>query len=154
MKSKYLLTAILCGLFFFGNIQAQDNSEDVEQIKKVIQSAYVDGLQNEGDMEKIDKGFHPDFNLLGIGKEGSIWKLPIAEWKERVAKKVEEGKLPKKDGDDLVTIKFLNVDVTGTAAVAKFEFYIGEKLAYIDYISLYKFEKDWKLVSKIYYRFP
>jgi len=132
---------------------AQDISKDVEAIKEIIQSAYVDGLQNDGDMEKIDKGFHQDFNLLGIGKNNQMWKLPISKWKEDVAKKVETGEMPLK-GENRVTIKFLNIDVTGTAAVAKIEYYIGQKLIYVDYISLYKFESGWKIVSKIFYKFP
>ena len=102
-------------------------------------------------MEKIDQGFHPEFNLLGIGKENTMWKLPIDKWKEKVADKVKKGKMPKK-GDDKVTIKFLDVDVTGTAAVAKIEFYIGKTLTYIDYIALYKFGNDWKIVNKIFYK--
>lgn len=141
-----ILLAILSSYSF-----AQDNAKDIETIKATIQSAYVDGLQNDGDVDKIDKGFHPDFNLLGIGKNNQMWKLSITKWKEKVVQKVEKGEMPKK-GDDRVTIKFLNVDVTGTAAVAKIEFYIGPKLTYIDYISLYKFDKEWKIVNKIFYK--
>ncbi|MBC8321836.1 MAG: nuclear transport factor 2 family protein [Bacteroidetes bacterium] len=36
--------------------------------------------------------------------------------------------------------------------MAKFEFYIGNKLTYIDYISLDKFKDGWKIVSKIFYK--
>ncbi|MCU4156284.1 nuclear transport factor 2 family protein [Carboxylicivirga sp. A043] len=133
-------------------MQAQTKDKEIKAIKKVIQSAYVEGIQNEGDIAKIDAGIHPDFNLLGIGENGAIWKLPISEWKEKVVQRKSEGKLPR-DKDNLISVKFLSVDVTGTAAVAKFEFYVGEELKYIDYISLYKFDDGWKLVSKIYYKF-
>lgn len=133
-------------------VQARTNDKEITSIKKVIQSAYVEGIQNEGDIAKIDAGIHPDFNLLGIGENGTIWKLPIAEWKEKVIQRKKDGKLPR-DKENLVSVKFLSVDVTGTAAVAKFEFYVGEQLKYVDYISLYKFEDGWKLVSKIYYKF-
>ena len=148
---KLFITMILLVILSSSSF-AQDKAKDVEAIKATIQSAYVDGLQNDGDVEKIDKGFHPDFNLLGIGKNNQMWKLPISKWKESVVQKVEKGEMPKK-GDNKVTIKFLNVDVTGTAAVAKIEFYIGTKLTYIDYISLYKFNEDWKIVNKIFYKF-
>jgi len=147
---KLFLTMILLVLLAT-SLFAQDISKDVEAIKEIIQSAYVDGLQNDGDMEKIDKGFHQDFNLLGIGKNSQMLKLPISKWKEDVAKKVEKGKIPLK-GENRVNIKFLNVDVTGTAAVAKIEYYIGKQLIYVDYISLYKFGEDWKIVSKIFYK--
>lgn len=132
---------------------AEDDAKEQEMIKKVIQSAYVEGLQNEGDMAKIDAGFHPGFRLLGTGPGDEMRELPISEWKERVMKDVAEGKKPRKT-EEAVSVKFLEVDVTGNAAMAKFEFYIGEKLTFMDYLFLYKFEEDWKIVSKIFYRFP
>ncbi len=133
-------------------LTAQDVEKDKEAIKSVIQTAYVDGLQNEGDLDKIDSGIHSGFNLLGIDKGTEMWVLSIEDWKKKTAKKKEEGKYPR-IGDDLVTVKFLNVDVTGTAAVAKIEFYVGKEKKYVDYISLYKFDNGWKMVNKIYYKF-
>ncbi len=139
-------------LFIINMAFAQDIEEEKKAIQKVIQISYVEGLQNEGNLEKIDQGIHPDFVLLGIGEGETMWKLPIDKWKEKTVKKLEEGKLPRKDKP--VTIKFLSIDITGTAAVAKIEFYVGEKLTYIDYISLYKFEGKWKMVNKIFYKLP
>jgi hypothetical protein len=123
------------------------------QIEKVIQTSYVEGLQNEGDQAKIDAGFHPGFTLLGIGQGNEMWELPIYTWKEQTARAVKEGKKPRKAGEE-VSVKFLSVDITGTAAVAKIEFYVGEKLTFVDYISLYKFSDGWKIVGKIFYKFP
>lgn len=147
-KVQVSLVLVFCAIVAF----AQNNDKEVAFIKKVIQSAYVEGIQNEGDISKIDAGIHPDFNLLGIGENGTIWKLPIAEWKEKVIQRKKDGELPRSKGK-LISIKFLSVDVTGTAAVAKFEFYVGKELKYVDYISLYKFDDGWKLVSKIFYKF-
>jgi hypothetical protein len=130
---------------------SQNNDAEIEAIKNVIQTAYVEGLQNEADIDKIDKGFHPDFNLLGIEEGNKMWKLSIEDWKKRVIKGKEEGKYPKAD-DKKVSIKFLFVDVTGNAAVAKFEFYVGDELKYIDYQSLYKFEDGWKIVVKTFHK--
>ncbi len=148
MKKIVLVLLLASG---FG-LLAQDVEQDKEAIKKVIQTAYVDGLQNEGDTVKIDSGIHPGFNLLGIGKEGKMWAYPIEKWKASVVKKKMDGKLPK-TGDDFVTVKFDHIDVTGTAAVAKIEFYVGKNLTYVDYIALYKFDDGWKMVNKIFYKF-
>jgi hypothetical protein len=148
MKKILLLTVLI-----FAAVAVIAQKEDEEAIKKVIQTAYVEGLQNEGDMEKIDFGFHPGFRLLGIGKGNQMWELPIYTWKENAANDVAEGKKPRK-AEEAVSIKFLSVDVTGTAAVAKIEFYVGKVLKYVDYLSLYKFEDGWKIVSKIFYQFP
>jgi hypothetical protein len=45
-------------------------------------------------------------------------------------------------------IKF--VDVTGNSAMAKVELSKNNKLTYTDYLSLLKFEKNWKIVGKVY----
>lgn len=155
MKKIISLTFIVFA-FLFGNLtNAQTTTVEKEQqlIKEVIQSAYVEGLQNEGNVDKIDKGFHPAFNLLGIGKGDQIWSLPIYTWREMALADVESGKKPKTD-EGIVTVNFLSVDVTGTAAVVKLEFLVDGQKKYIDYMSLYKFESGWKIVNKIFYKFP
>ena len=149
MKNFWLICLVLIMVI---PLIAKDKVNDEDLIKTVIQTAYVEGLQNEGDFDKIDAGFHPDFELIGIGKGDEMWHLPIAEWKTRVKEKLEKGELPRKD-EDKISIKFLNIDITETVAVAKFEFYVGKELKYIDYQSLYKFESGWKIVSKVFYKF-
>jgi len=154
MKTIIVIISLSCGLIFSNISHAQEFvSEDQQAIMDVIQTAYVEGLQNEGDLEKVDSGFHPGFELLGIGNGNQMWKLPIYNWKESTEDAIKEGKKPRKD-DELVSVKFLSVDVSGTAASVKLEFYVAEKLTFIDYLSLYKFEDGWKIVSKIFYKFP
>ena len=148
MKKVMLIIALFSTIV----LTAQNVEQEIEAIKKVIQTAYVEGLQNEGDADKIDSGIHPDFNLLGIDKGNAMWKYSIADWKDNVVKKRKDGKLPL-TGNKIVSIKFKNIDVTGTAAMAKIEFFIGDKLTYVDYISLYKFEDGWKMVNKIFYKY-
>lgn len=134
------------------NLAASAQKADKEAIKKVIQTAYVDGLQNEADSAKINSGIHPDFLLLGIGKKGEMWNYPIDKWTADVLKRKEKGGYPK-TGDKKVSVRFKNIDITGTAAVAKIEFYVGKQRKYVDYIALYKFESGWKMVNKIFYKF-
>ena len=151
MKNLFITSLLVVSIGITG--MAQSIEEEQEAIKNVIQSAYVEGLQNEGDAAKIDAGFHPGFNLLGIGKGDNIWKLPIYTWKENALNDVKSGKKPKA-GDEIITVDFLSVDVTGTASVVKLAFLVGGKKTYIDYISLYKFESGWKIVNKTYYKIP
>lgn len=149
MNRKNLTVILLMSIFLTGQAFCQDNKKDVELIKKTILNAYQDGLQNEGDLKKIDEGFHPVFRMIAVNKEGEIWEYPISEWKKATELKVQEGKLPKPE-NSRVNIKIPMVDVTGIAAVAKLEFYVGEKLTFIDYMSLYKLDGKWKIVAKIY----
>lgn len=140
-----LITVLVC------SVTANNVEKEKEAIKKVIQTSYVEGLQNEGNATKIESGFHEHFHLLGISEDDEMWHLNITDWKARQVKKNQSGELPPAK-DKLVSVKFKSIDVTGTAAVAKLEFYIGEKLTYMDYISLYKFESGWKMVNKIFYK--
>jgi len=84
MKKIALFTILATALLITGIANAQTTTVEEEQqlIKDVIQTAYVEGLQNEGNTDKIDAGFHPAFNLLGIGKGDQIWSLPIYTWRE------------------------------------------------------------------------
>ena len=145
---KVLLSVLVMFLAF--GATAQEETADVKAIKKVIQTAYVEGLQNEGDAKKIDDGFHPEFALL-IPEGDKLKRYFIKDWKANVLKKKKDGKLPKTDARK-VSVTFDFVDVEGTAATAKIKFFVGTELVYFDYISLYKYEEKWKIVSKIYYK--
>ena len=133
--------------------QEQDILKDKELIKQVIQKAYVDGLCNNADVTAINRGFHPGFTLLGVGKGNIMWKYPIYSWVENAI----DGKKNKHKysfQDKFTTIKFRFVDVTGNAAVAKIDFYEGDKKKFVDYLSLLKFGDGWKLVTKTFYKLP
>ncbi len=150
--NKIILLSVC--LFTSGlTILAQDKKvqEEKELIKEVIQSAYVDGLCNNADVEAIKKGFHPDFTLLSIREDNVLGKTRIDDWTEYAVK--DKG-LKYSFQNELTTVKYQFIDVSGTAAVAKIEFYEGGKLKFYDYLSLLKFEDGWKIVSKTYFALP
>lgn len=150
MKKTILLSMVI--LLSFGALFAQDEqAKEKELIKQVIQTAYVDGLCNNADEEAVAKGFHPGFDLLSTGKGNAMWKLPIYNWIE-IAKGGEAKGNKYSFQNEHTTVKYLFIDVTGNIAIAKIEFYEGEDLNYIDYLSLMKFEDAWKIVSKIAHR--
>lgn len=124
--------------------------EEKDAIKKVIVSAYVDGLQNKGPAADIEAGFHPGFNLLG-NRNDVLTKLPIYSWVQYHERDLKENPGPPA-AEEVVTSKFPMIDITGNAAVVKIELFKGGKQIFTDYLSLYKFEEGWKIVSKIYFR--
>lgn len=151
MKKTILAIALLAMIPIF--LLAQEESkEDKEAIKKVITVSYVDGLQNKGPVEDIEMGFHPGFELLGM-RNDDLTKWPIYSWVMYHENKLSEDPAPPKE-DEVVTAKFPLIDVTGTAAIAKVELYKGGEQIFTDYLSLYKFEEGWQIVSKVYFRFP
>ena len=152
MKKTILVSVIT--LLSFSALFAQDEQvNQKELIKQVIQSAYVDGLCNNADEEAINIDFHPGFELLSAGKGNTMWKLPIYNWID-IAKEGKEKGNKYSFQNEYTTVKFLFIDIAGNAAVAKIEFYEGEELNYIDYLSLMNFKDGWKIVSKIAHRIP
>jgi len=150
MKNTILLSVFIS--LMFNTLLAQE-SKNEQLIKDVIQNAYVDGLCNNADEEAIRKGFHDDFNLIGARADNTIWKLPIDNWIE-TAKKGKEKGYKYSFQNEYTTVKFLSIDIAGSVAVAKIEFYEGSELNYIDYLSLMNFEDGWKIVSKIFHPVP
>lgn len=151
LQMKQVFSFFLLFLFILTPIFAQDVESEKEAIKNVINESYADGLCNYGDLEAINKGFHPAFTLMGVGGNNQLWKHPIYNWAETSVKNKKEKPTPP---EKWVTLKFPFVDVSGNAAVAKVAFYEGERLAYYDYLSLYKFEEGWKIITKIFYALP
>jgi len=144
---KLIVIVLLSGLI---PLFLSAGEEDKDAIKKVIQSAYVDGLQNKGPVADIEKGFHPGFNLLGL-KNDDLTKWPIYSWIKYHENKLKEKPDPPKE-DEVVTCKFPMIDITGNAAIVKIELFKGGKQIFTDYLSLYKFEEGWRIISKIYFR--
>jgi len=124
-----------------------DMEKEIAAIKTVIQAAYADGIMNKGDIDSIEKGFHPGFAIIGMGNN-SLWKYPIYNWIESVSKKKREGKFPP---EKIVTFKYPLIDISGTAAIVRVEFFEGENHKYTDFLSLYRFNEGWRIVSKIFF---
>ena len=148
MKQFALLLALVVVTF---TLHAEDGNKEKEAIKEVIQTAYVDGIQNLGEIEQIEKGFHPGFNLLGINNNNQLTKYPIYSWLESVKKRKQNNPEGRPE-EEKITCKYNSIDVTGNAAMAKIELYQKDKKLFTDYLQLYKFDEGWRIVSKIYYR--
>jgi hypothetical protein len=146
MPRHLVVTAALAALLVAPVDSLAQAPPEEGAIKVLVQSAYVDGLQNLGDLEKTRAGFHPDFVLLGL-RDGKLTRLPIAEWIASAEKRKADGAKP-----PLTVCKFLVVDVTGSAASVKLELSQNDTRIFTDYLSLYKFPDGWKIVGKIYYR--
>ncbi|MFO7827335.1 MAG: nuclear transport factor 2 family protein [Bacteroidales bacterium] len=144
MKKISLLFVLF---FLLGKVYS---ANDEEQVKQVILDAYVNGIQNKGSLEDIEKGFHPSFELIGIGKDGyTVWENHIYTWKERVRQNKEEnpGNI-----QSPVSCEFEFIDITGNACIAKIQLFRDGRQIFTDYLSLYKFKDGWRIVSKIFER--
>ena len=146
MKRRTLTIAVVVGLLAAPVFLRAHGAPEEEAIKALVQTAYVDGLINLGDLDKTRAGFHPEFVLLGVQDE-KLTRLPIADWIAGTEKRKAQGqKSPQ------MTCRILQIDMTGNAAVVKLELHRGDTHVFTDYLSLYKFPDGWKIVGKIYFR--
>ena len=146
MSVRFIVAALIAAALIAPAASPALAQSDEDAIKALIQSAYVDGLQNLVDLKKTKAGFHPDFVLLGL-RDGKLTRLPIAEWIASAEKRKADGVKP-----PLTVCKFVTIDMTGSAASVKLELHQNDKRIFTDYLSLYKFPDGWKIVGKIYYR--
>jgi hypothetical protein len=147
MMKKWILTlpVIFCCVLAV----AQSSEEDA--VKQVVTSAYVEGIQNNGSIEDIRKGFHPGFAMIRM-IDNEVKPLPIEEWITSIEKNRKEAKPETKA--IRTEAKFIFTDITGTAATVKLELTRNGKKIFTDYIVLYKFTEGWRIVSKSFYRHP
>lgn len=124
------------------NMAEQSN----EDIKSVIDEAYIRGIHGNQDEDLIRSGFHEDFRMLVLANN-EIEKVDIDDWLTRIESM-------KKDNPELwsaeATRRFKLINVDGYAAVAVLDVYRGETHFSTDYMLLYKFDEGWMIVSKIF----
>jgi hypothetical protein len=139
---KLIMMILLVAITALSYAQTEEQA-----VQQVVQTAYIDGIQNRGSAEEIRKGFHPSFTMLRL-MENQIKPLPIEEWITNLEKANKENTTApvKTEG------KFINVDVTGNAAVVKLELYRENKKVFTDYLVLSKFAEGWRIVSKTFQR--
>jgi hypothetical protein len=141
---KYLFLVLFFTPFI---VTAQSGEEDA--VKNVITTSYINGLQNGGSIEDIRKGFHPTFTMLRF-RENDVKPLPIEEWISNIEKQRAKNEPPPPVAEG----KFIDIDITGNAAVVKLDLHRGGKRTFTDYLVLYKFTEGWKIISKSFYRYP
>jgi hypothetical protein len=118
-----------------------------ENVRRVIQSAYVEGFQNLGGRQMMEAGFHPTF-IMVLNRAGVLSDLPL----ERMIEIVEQ-RLSNPDYKHItVQANILDIDITGNAAMVKMELFREGKKLFTDYLGLYKFEDGWMIFNKLYHQ--
>lgn len=146
MKLIFVIS-VLALLLLFGC--AQPESPEVAEVKNVINRAYVQGIHNYGSIDDIKDGFHPDFEMLS-NTDGELTRFSISEWIERIETSRANNPNPNRIKTD---VKYLDVDITGGTASVKFELLRNGETIFTDYMYLYKFNNQWKIIAKVYHRY-
>jgi hypothetical protein len=121
-----------------GPLAAEDGVEE-GLIRQTVET-YLHGLKFN-DVESFKKAFYPEAKLFFVKKDGTLGQLTQEQWYKGFA--ASAGK------EEQGTLKIVALDRTETAASVKvFEDYPTS--TYTDYISLLKFDGEWKIVNKIF----
>ena len=148
MNRPVLIAVLAIGIVMTSSgISALCSSGDSEAVISTIEEAYVKGIHIERDIPAVKEGFHEDFRMSML-RGGALTHMSIAEWIGAIEKSIERDPSPPRHE---TRWEFPMVDVTGDAAVAKVEIFRDGTHIYSDYLSLYRFEDGWKIVSKIYF---
>jgi len=138
----FIVTALLlCGC-------TPPEHPEAAAVKSVISKAYIEGIHNNGSTDDIKAGFHPGFEMLS-NTDGELTRFSIGEWIERIEANRANSPIQKRERTD---VKYIDVDITGGVASVKFELLRNGKTIFTDYMYLYKFGDDWKIIAKVYHR--
>ena len=117
------------------------------EIHEVIQRAYIEGIHNEQDAEKVWSGFHPEFRIFMRRQGGEVVRAGADAMLQGVIRQRETN--PASGAVPVVgTVKVLDID--GTTAVVRVDLSRDGVVGCTDYLSLHRFDDGWKIVSKVY----
>ena len=135
---------IVLALLILSNVQSAgaDQQEDAQAIQKVILDHYIAPLYQQGDPELIRGGFHEGFNMYVL-YEDNFTTRTREEWIALIVSNREKNAAPRDYGWDCNMI-----DVSGQTAVVKLTVLQDGRLKYIDYLTLYKFDEGWRVITK------
>lgn len=122
------------------------DNKNIDMIKNTVIDGYIKGIHEKQDQELAESGFHPDFEMLVL-QNNRLSKVGITNWLARIDEMKEKN--PELWNSE-TSYKFLLVDCTEVAAVAKIDVFKGDIHFSTDYMLLYKFEEGWRIVSKVF----
>ena len=135
----FLTTALLLIVSANAFGQTAKPGDEEAAVRRAVEG-YLHGLKFN-DVESLKKAFWPEAKLFFVKNDGKLGQLTQSQWYEGFAAsagKEEKGEL-----------KITDVDITDNAASVKVEEdYPGS--VYVDYLSLLKFDGEWRIVNKIY----
>jgi Putative lumazine-binding len=115
---------------------------EYDAIAKTVQR-YVDGGKS-GRGAEMKAAFHPDATIFGyIGTDlfaGPIQKL--FDWNDQNGPATE------------LQARLASIDITGTIATARLELDNWTGYRFTDMFTLLKVDREWKIISKVFYLHP
>lgn len=136
--------AVLCLLVAMAapGLVFAETSADHASIEAVIDSAYVQGIWVQRDLELIRGGFSPTF-VMQIRRDGELSSITLDQWIERMSLGTPN--------EQSVEAEIQVISQVGDAAVARVDLTVDGKPRFTDFFGLYRAQDGWKIVSKHYH---
>ncbi|MEQ9424765.1 MAG: nuclear transport factor 2 family protein [Cyclobacteriaceae bacterium] len=130
--------------------QAQELTPEQEEIKDHITEYYWNVMYTNAERKPINaiaEGFSEDFHMY-VYWDGELSKRTRDEWMAILQKNRDKAdpNMPKKSN----SLEFGYIDVTGYTASTKLLISQEGKLKYTDYMTLYKVDGKWQVMSKLF----
>jgi N-acetyl-anhydromuramyl-L-alanine amidase AmpD len=141
MKTSLSLFLLSIMLMAAGPLSAQDAAASADETAvRAVVSSYLHGLKFN-DVPSLERAFWPEAKLYFVSRDGHLGQLTQAAWYAGFAQSA--GK--EETGD----LRIATVEITrDIAAVKVVENYPGVR--YTDYLSLVRFDGQWRIVNKVY----
>ena len=133
------------------NLKAQTAVTDQkikEEIQNLLNKAYVEAVFNTGSLDDYRAGFSEAFQMFYLEND-SVKSIGFKDWERRITEGIAEKRYPRPK-DKRVRIEITDWHLTPQAANVVLYFYYGNQRAYQDFISLYKVDGTWEIVSKCF----
>ncbi|MFC2078395.1 nuclear transport factor 2 family protein [Candidatus Bipolaricaulota bacterium] len=120
---------------------------DLDRIRQLIEDVYVRDMYVVRERETLSSEFHKCFCVLLPQLDGRTGLCETITWEGPESLR---GSNPKALETD-TRFEFPLIDITGDAAITKVVIHSNGQPVYTDYVSLYRVDGEWKIVSKLFH---
>jgi len=123
------------------------SEREKDRIRQLLENVYVRDMYMKTTREALSREFDDVFHMLVPEIDGRSNEILSLRWDGLGQLRANHPKAV----DPEMRFAFPLIDVVGDAAVARVDVYRGERHVYSDYVSLYRVQGAWRLVSKVYH---
>ncbi|MBU0595249.1 nuclear transport factor 2 family protein [Candidatus Bipolaricaulota bacterium] len=125
----------------------QRETRDEKRVRQVLEDVYVRDMYMKESREALSREFDAVFHMLVPELDGRDNEPVALRWDglDELRSNHPKAVFPE------TRFEFPLVDVVGNAAVARVDVFHGDVHVYSDFVSLYRVQGQWRLVSKVFH---
>jgi len=120
---------------------------DQDKIRRLIEEVYVHDMYAVRGKGDLSREFHESFRVLLPRLNGRTGLCDTVSWEPVESLRTSNPKAL----ESTTCFEFPLIDISGDAAIAKVIIRNGDMPVYTDYVSCYRVDGDWRIVSKLFH---